>query len=593
MTNEIILTLAVLILTAIMFITEIVRIDIAAMISLLALGWLKLVPIDQLFSGFSSNAVISMMAVMILGRGISKTGAMDGFAKFIIAKAKSSKERLVFMLSLTVGLMSGFIQNIGAASLFLPSMIEISREQKISPSKIIMPIGFCAIIGGTLTMIGSGPLLITNDLLTRQGYEPFFIFAVTPIGLSVLLAVSTMFLIFGNKILPDKTSGNEKEEDFQSTLIDYYKIDRDIKSFIVTEKSNLIGKSIEQANIWNDKSLHVVAISDDEGINYVPWREKIIKSGNILSIMGEKTQIESFADQSNLDEMNEVQSSVSDVGFVEIILPVRSSLVGKTIKDYNLRRNHQLEPIVLVSNNIVIKNDISNLTLNQGDILILYGQLEQINNLRTSKDFIIATPINYTPKDSKNTKKAAFSFLLAITLILFGFSVPLSFATGVIFLVLSKTLHVSEIYDAIEWKVVFLVATLMPLGIAMENSGTANFLANTIFSYAAELPNFFVFLMIAVLAAFFSLFMSNVGAVVVLAPMISSIASLSGIDYRLALLLAGVSTANSFMLPTHQVNALLMGAGGYSTKDYLKSGGITTLVFLIVTVLIFTIIFSN
>ncbi len=591
MTNEIILTLGILVFTAFMFITEIVRIDVAAMITLLLLGWFNLVAIEELFSGFSSNAVISMMAVMVLGKGISKTGAMDGFAKFIIAKAKSSKEKLILLLSFAVGIMSGFVQNIGAASLFLPSMIEIAREKKLSPSQIIMPIGFCAIIGGTLTMIGSGPLLIANDLLLGQGYEPFFIFAVTPIGLSVLIVVAFTFYFFGNKFLPEKSVSSKIEEDYQKKLVEFYQIERNIANFVVSENSELIGKTIEEANFWVGKSLHVIALSDDDGINYIPWREKVIKKNQIITLMGDSNEIKGFAEKNDLKSIDkDIFPTDSEVGFVEVMISSRSNLVDKTIKEYNLRKTHGLEPIVMVSNQEVISDDMSNIPIKQGDTIILYGHLEKINQLRTNDDFIVATPIDYTFKDRANSKRAIFSFGLSLLLVLLGFSISLSFVTGALLLVISQTISVKELYEAIEWKVVFLVAALMPLGIAMENSGTASYLANSIFGFVVGSPSAIIFLMIAILSAFFSLFMSNVGAVVVLAPMILSISNLTGIDYRYALLLAAVSTANSFILPTHQVNALLMGAGGYSIKDYLKSGGLTSIIFLIVTVSIFSIV---
>ncbi len=591
MTLEIALTLSILLITAIFFVFEIVRVDLAAMICLLLLGWTNLVGVEKLFLGFSSNAVIAMMSVMVLGKGISKTGAMDRFADFVIEKAKSSKSRLIFMLSITVGVLSGFIQNIGAASLFLPSLLEISKKERISPSSIIMPIGFCAIIGGTLTMIGSGPLLITNDILQRRGYDPFFIFAVTPIGLTLLIVVSGIFLFFGKYLLPSKSSEFE-QDNAQKEIIDYFNLDQSVHNYKVSEESNLCGKTIEEAKFWIDKRLHVIAVSGDKGLSYMPWRGEVLNAGQLIAIMGNDKNVEKFAKENNLEEIDQnILKDYNEINFAEIIIPPRSSMIDKSIREYSFRKNHSLEPLILISNNELIKEDFSDHKIKPGDILVVYGNNSKIANLRTNKDFFIPTPLDYTKKDRENSKKALASFGFALVMVLFGMPVPLSFVSGALLLVLSKTLDLNDLYDAIEWKVIFLVAALMPLGVAMEETGTAQYLASNLFGFVSDAPIIFIYFLVALLSAFFSLFMSNVGAIVVLAPMIFSIAEFTQLDPRAALLLAGISTANSFLLPTHQVNALLMSPGGYKVRDYLKSGSVITTVFLLISVVLFTVLF--
>lgn len=592
MTLEITLTLAILLITAIFFIFEILRVDLVAMICLLLLGWTKLVSVEDLFSGFSSNAVIAMMSVMVLGKGISKTGAMDRFANFIIKKAKASKSKLIFMLSITVGGLSGFIQNIGAASLFLPSLLEISKKEKISPSSIIMPIGFCAIIGGTLTMIGSGPLLITNDILQREGYAPFFIFTVTPVGLILLLIVSLMFLVFGKYLLPSKSGDVDEGESAQKELVEYFDLNQSIHNYRVSEESNLCGKTIEEAKFWQSRNLHVIAVSGDKGLSYIPWRGELLKAGQLIAIMGEKSNVESFAKQNSLVQISrDIIKDYNETNFAEIIISPRSSIINKTIREYSFRKNHSLEPILLISNNELIKEDFSDKKLKAGDVIIVYGNNTHISNLRTNKNFFIPTPLDYTKKDRENAKKALTCFGLALLMVLFGMPVSLSFASGAVLLVLTKTLDLSELYGAIEWKVVFLVAALMPLGIAMEETGTAEYLASNLFGFVSDSPTIIIYFLIAILSTIFSLFMSNVGAIVVLAPMIFSISKFTSLDPRVALLLAAVSTANSFILPTHQVNALLMGPGGYKVRDYLKAGGVVTAVFLLISVMMFTVLY--
>jgi len=179
----IIIVLIILSVTVILLVLDFVRIDIVAIGCMLALGWTGILNPQEMFSGFSSNAVIAMLSVMILGRGIARTGIMDKFSKFIISKAGTRKRNLVGLLSLSTGLLSGLIQNIGAAALFLPGIMQVSRRSKIPASSLIMPIGFAAILGGTLTMVGSGPLILVNDLLRNEGHEAYNLFSVTPVGI--------------------------------------------------------------------------------------------------------------------------------------------------------------------------------------------------------------------------------------------------------------------------------------------------------------------------------------------------------------------------------------------------------------------------
>jgi di/tricarboxylate transporter len=197
MDSGIIIVLIILSVTAILLVIDVVRIDIVAIGCMLALGWSGILDSQEMFSGFSSNAVIAMLSVMILGRGIARTGIMDEFSKFIISKAGTRKRNLVGLLSLSAGFLSGLIQNIGSAALFLPGIMQVSRSTKIPASSLIMPIGFAAILGGTLTMVGSGPLILVNDLLKTEGHEAYNLFSVTPVGIVLLLSGIGYFLLFG------------------------------------------------------------------------------------------------------------------------------------------------------------------------------------------------------------------------------------------------------------------------------------------------------------------------------------------------------------------------------------------------------------
>ena len=592
MEPEILIVLAILGVTVIMLVTEVLRIDVTALLAMLALSWTGILSTSEALSGFSSNAVVAMIAVMIMGEGIARTGMMARFSKAVLRRVGSNKTGILGVLSLSVGIISGVIQNIGAAALFLPSILDISRRTKISASALIMPIGFAAIIGGTLTMVGSGHLILTNDLLISAGLDPYGLFAVTPVGIALLLAAIIFFLIFGKLILPQDTKSGQQERTEQEKVADAFRLSSDIHYFHIPEESQLIGKTVEESGIWSEYQINLLALSDNKRTHYAPWRETRLEEEQILALYGDEEKINRFASKYELEPtsshpMFRGLDDPDEAGFVEVIVPPRSELVGQTIRKFGMRKRYAVEPLMLFSKGEKMVGDFSDHEILPGDTFIVYGPWDHIKGIQNSDPFVVATPFEAEARDRSKTWVAAGSFALAIALALSGFSISIAFLTGALAMVLTRVLTIQEAYKAIEWKVVFLLVGLIPLGVAMQNSGAAEFLAGNVMGVVEGSHILVLLLTVGILATGFSLVMSNVGAVVVLAPLVVSIGTLAGVDPRPLVLLAAVCAGNSFVLPTHQVNALLMTAGGYKTRDYFKAGGGMTLVFLAVAVSFF------
>ncbi|MCH8557465.1 MAG: SLC13 family permease [Balneolia bacterium] len=592
MDPQIMIVLAIMGFTIFMLVTELVRIDVTAIITMLLLSWTGILTSSEALSGFSSNAVVAMIAVMILGEGVAKTGMMSRFSKWLLKKVGSDKNRVLGSLTLSVGTLSGVIQNIGAAALFLPSIMDIARRIKVSASVLIMPIGFAAIIGGTLTMVGSGHLILTNDLLESADLAPYGLFAVTPVGIALLVSAMLFFVFFGKIFLPQERSGGEKKQTEQEKLIDAFNLKKDISYFTITKGSPLSGKSVEESGIWNTYDLNILAISHDKHVDYAPWRQTQLDEGQVIAIYGDDERMKQFAADFQLENTGiqpqfEILGDPIESGFVEVIVPPRSELVGQTLREFGMRKRFAVEPVMLFSKGERVEGDFSDTEIRAGDTFVIYGPWDNVKDLQNSEFFVVATPYNFEPKQPGKTMHAAGSFILAIVLAMSGFSISISFLTGAIVMVLGKVMTIQEAYKAIEWKVVFLLVGLIPLGIAMQNSGTAEFLAESVMRIVEGSPLIVLLFTVALLSTGFSLVMSNVGAVVVLAPLVVSIGLLAGVDPRPLVLLAAVNAGNSFILPTHQVNALMMTAGGYKTKDYFKAGGGMTVLFLIVSVLFF------
>ncbi len=591
MTTETFVVLTVFLATAALLALDLFRMDIVAMLCMLALAWTGVLSPQAALSGFSSNAVIAMLAVMVLGRGIAKAGIMDRFAQLVLRIAGDRQPRLIALISIAVGLMSGIIQNVGAAALFLPAMLTIARRRQLPAAQLIMPIGFAAILGGTLTMVGSGPLILTNDLLANAGLAPYGLFAVTPVGLLLLAAGIGFFALLGRHLLPHPAPETNCRSP-QEAVIETWQLPFSIWHYRIPRDSSLVGKTPEETGIWDACTLNIVGMTHDGAMEYAPWRKTRFGAEQDLAILGEEEDVQAFAAQYELRPVAEPGSFAalddpSSAGFAEVVIPPRSSMVGQTLRQFALRRRYAVEPVILYHKGERVDRDFSDLPIAAGDIFIVYGVWDNIHDLKASEDFVLLTDIHVERQDRSRAGPAALCFGLAIGLALAGFQISTAFLSGAVAMVLVGGLSIEEAYEAIDWKVVFFLAGLIPLGLAMQQTGTAAMLAEGVMHVVAGHHPLFLLLAVAALSTSFSLLMSNVAATVILAPLVMSMAQIGGLNPRPLALLVAVCAANSFILPTHQVNALLRTPGGYRTVDYLKSGGGMTLLFVALVVTVF------
>ncbi len=595
MSVEILTVLIIMLLTILLLVFEVFRIDLVAVLCMLALGWSGILTPSETLSGFSSNAVLAMISVMVMGTGIAGTGVMNSFSRLIVRIAGASRQKILGIVSLSVGLLSAFMQNVGAAALFLPAVLNISKKEKIPASRLIMPLGFAAILGGTLTMVASGPLILLNDLLKSADLEPYGLFSVTPVGLVLLTLGILYFLLFGKWVLPGRDSQSEKPNE-QKILIDTWHLPFIIHRYAIADTSPLVGLTPEVSGLWKIYGLHILAVSHTGEVEYAPWRNTSFKSDQEIALLGNLDNIQRFAEDYQLtfhEELNVFQqlNDSGSAGFAEVLVPPRSSVIGSTIRDISFRKSFALEPVVFFTGDKQIEGDFSDRKIKTGDTLIVHGMWENLSRLKENTDFVVITPFEVEKQDMKKAWKAASCFLGAICLTITGFPISISLFSGAVAMVLTGVIRMDEFYHSVEWKVVFLIAGLIPLGTAMQKTGAAEFLAKGIMSVVQGGHPLVLLTAIALLSTVFSLFMSNVAATVVLAPLVVGMAKIGGLDPRPLVLLVAVCAANSFVLPTHQVNAMLITPGGYRNRDYFKAGGGMTLIFIAAVVAVFYLVY--
>ncbi len=608
LTGDMMLVLVVLSATIGLFVSELVRVDIAAIMVMVVIGLLGLVPATDLFNGFASNAVLSIIAVMILGAGLDRTGVMTVVAAWILKAGGKTASRIIPMVSGTVGIISGIMQNVGATALFMPVTSRIAARTQIPLSNLLMPMGFCAILGGTLTMVGSSPLILLNDLIANankslppgvETLQTLDLFDVTPIGLALLASGIVYFLIAGRFLMPapkEKSVGAPART--KSYFADVYGIKGDIFELLVTVDSPLVGMKIGDAEKLDGAPI-LLAIRNTEEPRLAPPSDEMIWVGTILGVMGTRDIVGQFA----LDNQCRVQPRLrtfgglfnsSRAGISEVVLPPGSRLIGQSINEAQLRKRYGISALAINRRGEILTRGIRDIELEIGDCLVSHSTWKDLSAVSRERDFIVATEI---PKEEQRPQKVAHAlifFAIAIFMILFtDYRLSIALLVGAMGMVLTGVLSMDEAYNAVSWKTVFLLASLIPLGQAMERTGTAAWIAQEIMVVMGDVSPIAIQIALAVLATVFSLVMSNVGATTILVPIAVSIALASGANPLMYALIVALSTSNAFILPTHQVNALIMGPGGYRVADFIRVGSIMSVVFIVVMLSMVNLIFGS
>lgn len=581
---QLIIFLGILAVTIVLIVTEWFRIDVVAIMAMLSLVWAGSITPEQARSGFASNAVLAVMGVMIMGRGLQMSGITDSIAGFILRAAGTGKRQIISMVSFTVGVMSGFMQNIGAAALFLPVLMVVSRREKISISSLLMPMGYAALLGGTLTMVGTSSLIILNDLLTNRGLDPFGLFSVTPVGIVLLLVGVGYFFVFGSIVLPSDP-GDPSVASPTQKLLNVWGLSGSTFTFQIPPESSIVGKQVRASTIAADHHVNLLRVYSDESDHDI-WKGIRLEPGQNIVVQGREKDVESFADEYDLEfDKKETLTRDSARGYVEVVIPARSHIVGKTIGEVRLRETHNTQVVIFFSGSEVVEEGVTDRKIQAGDTMVLHGKWENLQFFEDSEDFIGVTPFKkHEPKRPEKAWLAVSSFIGAIGVVLMlNLPISVGFLTGALAMILGGVLTIEDAYRAIEWKVIFLIGGLIPIGLAMETSGAASLIAQNLATAIQGMHPFMILLVLGILTTAFSLIMSNVAATVLMVPLVLELSGIGGLDPRVLVLQVGVCAANSFIIPTHHVNALLMTPGGYRIRDYLRAGSLLSLLFVAVS----------
>ncbi|CAG4970308.1 MAG: SLC13 family permease [Lysobacter sp.] len=606
LTTDMKLVLGLVGFTMVMFLFERIRADVVALVVLVLLGLSGLVAPEEIFNGFSSNAVMSIIATMILGAGLDRTGALNRLAGWLLRRAHGVEQRLLLLTGAIAGINSSVMQNPSVMALYLPVASRLSSRTGLTLPRLLLPLATAIVMGSSLTMVGNSPLIMLNDLLLQANsnlpsgaatIEPLKMFAPLPIGAALLATSLLYFRFFGNRRLHEEEGKGVTPARTQSYFANAYGIDGDVYELTVTADSPLVGMSLGEAEALHNAPL-ILALKTKEEARLSPPADARIWVGSVIGAMGSRRQVGDFAQNQMLRLSTRLRNfgdlfNPSRAGISEAVIPATSKFIGKTGRDLQLRKQLGLSLLAVNRDKTVMRENVRDVPLRAGDMLVLHSIWTDLADAAKGKDLVVVTDYPKGEQRPHKLKLALGIFGVAMLLALSS-RLPVSIAlmTGVAGMLIAGVIHIDEAYSAINWKTVFLMACLIPLGWAMDSSGAAAWVAgHTIEQMPGATPRWLLQLALGLLTTAFSLVISHVGAAIVMVPLAINIALAAGGNPTAFALVVALSASNNFMTASNPVISMITGPAGYTGKELWKVGAPLSLAYALIAVLMVNLLF--
>lgn len=586
MTPEMALVLALLGIAIVLFATERLRVDLISMMVLLSLLLTGLLTVEEAFSGFSNPAVITVWAIYIISEGLFITGVADYLGQRILGIAGNRPVRLTVVIMITVGVMSAFMNNIGATAVLLPAVVAIGRKVEMPASKLLIPLAFGSLLGGVTTLIGTPPNLLVSSVLADAGYEPFTLLDYTPMGLIVMVSGIAYFAVAGRHLLPNRETHLTEDLTGDYNLRDY------LTELKVLPTSNLIDQTIAETALGEEYDLTVMGLMRNDQVRLEILPHTHIEAGDVLLVKGSISKILDVQDRIGIAidphrRLSELALNSPEASTIEVVISQLADFAGKTLKEVDFRAKYGLTVLAIWHREEALVSRLGEVPLQLGDILLVQGSRQRLAYLRQDPAFIVLGPITM---EYRRVNKALLSLAIFGGMILLVSTGTLHIATAAVLaamlMVLVGVLTMEEAYTSIEWQSVFLIAGMLPLGIAMAKTGTADFLSTLMIDLVGDLGPRGIMIGLFLLTTIITEFMSNAAAAVLVAPIAISSAVTLGVAPQAFAMGVAIAASNSFLFPIgHQASVLVYGPGSYRFFDYTKVGlPLTLLIWLLLII---------
>ena len=576
MTTPQIMAFGIILASLILFAWGSWRYDVVAMGALVVAVICGIVPSETAFSGFSDPAVITVAAVLIISQSLQRSGAINVLASSI-GKLPSNPTIQIGALTLTVAILSAFMNNVGALALMLPVAIRAAQASNMPPSRVLMPIAFGSLLGGLTTLIGTPPNIIISsyraEVMGKSFGEGggFGMFDFAPVGALAALVGVIFIITIGYRLIPHREGGD-------TALEDLMKIDEYVTELAVPEGSPLIGKPIRELVVLADGDVSVVAlIRQGEKELAPPWYTRMMP-GDHLMIEGGTEAIAMAVEKSDFDlvtdrDISTESLSSDEVIVIEAVVNPGSRLEGRTAGGLRINSRYGVNILAVARQGKPIRDRIGHIRFQAGDVVLIQGaeQLiyESLNSLGclplASREIAVPGQRSYLP---------LVIFATAIAAAVFGLvRIDVAFVAAVVVLVATRLFPLREMYDSVEWPVIILLGAFLPVGAALNSTGATDLIADGITAIAGGMPLWVMLITIMTISALLSAVINNAATAVLMAPIAVSVANIAGVNFDPFLMAVAIGSSSAFLTPIgHQSNLLVMGPGGYRFGDYWRMG---------------------
>jgi di/tricarboxylate transporter len=579
------IVLALVVVATVLLVTERLRADLVALVVLGSLILFRIVEPAEALSGFSNQATVTVACMFLLSAGLQASGVVGFLGDRLLLHGPSSQVALLVLTALVIAPLSAFINNTAVVAIFLPIILRACQGNHISPSRLMMPLSFMAMLGGTCTLIGTSTNILVSSLAEQNGIQPFKMFEFSILGLILLVAGATYMLLFGRRFIPERIEAEAPDQGF---LVNRY-----LSEVIVLEDSPLVGQSLVEAKLGERHELEVVGHTRDKKLRTVPDGYATLLAGDILLVKAAADTIVKLSPSTGLaakaGHHPDVASltSASSV-LLEAVITPNSNLDGRTLKGINFRQRFGATTLAIRRGEDV-REKIGRMRLGVGDELLIVAPRRNLPRLREDANFVVLQELDVPVLDPVRATTACLITAGVVTAATVpgGYPIAMAAVVGGILMVVTGCLPIRRMYSGIDWQVVFLLAGLIPLGVALETTGAAQQAVELLLRFTGGWGPMVVLSLFFLMASLLTGFMSNAATAVLLAPLAITAARTMGVDERPFLIALTFAASAAFWTPIgYQTNLLVYGPGGYRFTDFVRIGGPLTLVYWILATLL-------
>jgi di/tricarboxylate transporter len=587
MTWEIGLLLGIIAVAVVLFSLERISPDVIGLGLVVLLAVTGLLPKERAFEGFGSDTVIMILGLLILTATLTRTGVIEIAGRTIAKHAGDNPNHLLLVIMLSTAGLSAFISNTAATAFFVPLVIGIAERAKTSPSKLLMPLAFSSILTSSVTLISTSTNLVVSGLMTQAKLAPIGMFELAPVGIPIAV-VGLLYMFFvGRRLIPDRTRPGD--------LIGEFGIRPYLSELMILPSSSFVGKTLEEAALGRDLDLTVVQIVRDKNEIHLPRKDLVLQAGDVLLVEGKTEHLLKIKDTAGIDIKADVKLSdpnlqSEDVNLVEAILMPTSPMIGRSLKGYRFRERYGLQVLGLNRHGENIRRKLSQAPLRMGDMLLLQGSPQRIGALQDENVVKILHQVREERPNRQRARRAVAIFIgvLALATIPVGgkqlLSFPLATMLGTVLVFATRCITPEEAYREVEWKAVILIGSMLALGVAMQETGTATYLAGLISRVAGGASPFWLLSGFFVLTVLLTQPMSNQAAAAVIIPVAIATGVQLGLNPRTFAMVVAVAASCSYLTPLEPSCLMVYGPGRYKFADFLKVGSILTILIYLIAI---------